>query len=96
MQDVVCALLDVRPGDRVLDDGTGSGNHPAVLARHGGRVWSDERQTRVSEAAAAFESSALKMRFGAISTRSVSRGTSSREQSDRSHSASSAEAGRRA
>src|SRR3954453_17948178 len=29
-------LLDVRPGDRVLDVGTGSGRHDALLARLGG------------------------------------------------------------
>jgi protein-L-isoaspartate(D-aspartate) O-methyltransferase len=35
-------LLDLRPGDRVLDVGTGSGYHAAILAELGGRVWSIE------------------------------------------------------
>jgi protein-L-isoaspartate(D-aspartate) O-methyltransferase len=49
----MCALLDVRAGDRVLDVGTGSGYHAAVLARMGGRVWSIERDAELSERAAA-------------------------------------------
>jgi protein-L-isoaspartate(D-aspartate) O-methyltransferase len=47
----MCALLDVRPGDRVLDVGTGSGYHAAVLAEMGGRVWSIERDPELSERA---------------------------------------------
>lgn len=34
----MCQLLEVRPGDRVLDVGTGSGYHAAVLAALGARV----------------------------------------------------------
>jgi protein-L-isoaspartate(D-aspartate) O-methyltransferase len=49
----MCALLDVRPGDRVLDVGTGSGYHAAVLARLGGRVWSIERDPDLTELARA-------------------------------------------
>lgn len=48
----MCALLDVRPGDRVLDVGTGSGYHAAVLAALGGRVWSIERDAELSALAA--------------------------------------------
>jgi protein-L-isoaspartate(D-aspartate) O-methyltransferase len=44
-------LLDVRPGDRVLDVGTGSGYHAAVLAALGARVWSIERHRALSETA---------------------------------------------
>ncbi len=40
---VMLALLDVRPGHRVLDVGTGSGWHAALLGQLGGRVWSVER-----------------------------------------------------
>ncbi|HEX2087611.1 MAG TPA: protein-L-isoaspartate(D-aspartate) O-methyltransferase [Solirubrobacteraceae bacterium] len=46
-------LLDVREGDRVLDVGTGSGYHAAILAHLGGRVWSIERDPELSERAAA-------------------------------------------
>jgi protein-L-isoaspartate(D-aspartate) O-methyltransferase len=45
-------LLAVRPGDRVLDVGTGSGYHAAVLAALGARVWSIERRPELSCAAA--------------------------------------------
>jgi protein-L-isoaspartate(D-aspartate) O-methyltransferase len=48
----MAALLDVRPGDRVLDVGTGSGYHAAVLARLGGRVWSVERYSELTAYAA--------------------------------------------
>jgi protein-L-isoaspartate(D-aspartate) O-methyltransferase len=44
----MCELLDVRPGDRVLDVGTGSGYHAAVLSALGGRVWSIERDAALS------------------------------------------------
>ena len=49
----MCALLDVHAGDRVLDVGTGSGYHAAVLARLGGRVWSIERDEELSARAGA-------------------------------------------
>ena len=45
-------LLDVRPGDRVLDVGTGSGYHAAILHRLGGDVVSIERDPELSEQAA--------------------------------------------
>jgi protein-L-isoaspartate(D-aspartate) O-methyltransferase len=48
----MAALLDVRPGDRVLDVGTGSGYHAAVLAQLGGRVWSIERYPELTAYAA--------------------------------------------
>ena len=38
------ALLDVQPGDRILEIGTGSGYQAAVLAVLGARVYSIERQ----------------------------------------------------
>jgi protein-L-isoaspartate(D-aspartate) O-methyltransferase len=46
-------LLRLRAGDRVLDVGTGSGYHAAILARLGARVWSIERDRALSERAAA-------------------------------------------
>jgi protein-L-isoaspartate(D-aspartate) O-methyltransferase len=45
-------MLAPRPGDRVLDVGTGSGYHAAVLARLAGHVWSIERHGRLSRRAA--------------------------------------------
>jgi protein-L-isoaspartate(D-aspartate) O-methyltransferase len=45
-------LLAPRPEDRVLDVGTGSGYHAAVLARLAAHVWSIERHQRLSERAA--------------------------------------------
>lgn len=46
-------LLRLRPGDRVLDVGTGSGYHAAVLAQLAAHVWSIERHRDLSEQAAA-------------------------------------------
>jgi protein-L-isoaspartate(D-aspartate) O-methyltransferase len=45
-------LLAPHPEDRVLDVGTGSGYHAAVLARLAAHVWSIERHARLSERAA--------------------------------------------
>jgi protein-L-isoaspartate(D-aspartate) O-methyltransferase len=45
-------LLAPGPGDRVLDVGTGSGYHAAVLARLSAQVWSIERHARLSRRAA--------------------------------------------
>jgi len=47
------ALADPGPGARVLDVGTGSGYHAAVLSRLAGRVWSVERKAALSAFAAA-------------------------------------------
>lgn len=49
----MCELLDVHPGDRVLDVGTGSGYHAAVLAALGGRVLGIERFASLAAAARA-------------------------------------------
>jgi protein-L-isoaspartate(D-aspartate) O-methyltransferase len=46
-------LLALTPGDRVLDVGTGSGYHAALLAELAGEVISIERLPRLSRAAAA-------------------------------------------
>ena len=48
---IMCALLGTGPGDRVLDVGTGSGYHAAVLAALGAQVISIERDARLSERA---------------------------------------------
>ncbi|MEA2245757.1 MAG: protein-L-isoaspartate(D-aspartate) O-methyltransferase [Solirubrobacteraceae bacterium] len=45
-------LLELRPGDRVLDVGTGSGYHAAVLAALASHVWSIERHPDLSREAA--------------------------------------------
>jgi protein-L-isoaspartate(D-aspartate) O-methyltransferase len=45
-------LLELRPTDRVLDVGTGSGYHAAVLAQLSGHVWSIERHAELSQQAA--------------------------------------------
>ena len=47
----MCELLALRGGERVLDVGTGSGYHAAVLARLGARVCSIERHRALSEGA---------------------------------------------
>ena len=44
-------LLELRGGERVLDVGTGSGYHAAVLAQIAGHVWSIERHAALSAAA---------------------------------------------
>jgi protein-L-isoaspartate(D-aspartate) O-methyltransferase len=49
----MCELLELGPQDSVLDVGTGSGYHAAVLARLAERVWSVERHPQLSETAAA-------------------------------------------
>jgi protein-L-isoaspartate(D-aspartate) O-methyltransferase len=43
--------LELKPDDRVLDIGTGSGYHAALLARLAGHVWSIERHPKLSAAA---------------------------------------------
>jgi protein-L-isoaspartate(D-aspartate) O-methyltransferase len=45
-------LLELRPDDRVLDVGTGSGYHAAILAALGEHVWSIERHADLSRLAA--------------------------------------------
>jgi protein-L-isoaspartate(D-aspartate) O-methyltransferase len=48
----MCELLELEGGERVLDVGTGSGYHAAVLARLCGHVWSIERHGELSRQAA--------------------------------------------
>ena len=43
--------LELQPEDRVLDIGTGSGYHAALLAQLAGHVWSIERHPKLSAAA---------------------------------------------
>jgi protein-L-isoaspartate(D-aspartate) O-methyltransferase len=50
---LMCELLEIVPGTRVLDVGTGSGYHAAVLAALGAEVWSVERDPSLSAAAGA-------------------------------------------
>jgi protein-L-isoaspartate(D-aspartate) O-methyltransferase len=45
--------LELGPEDRVLDVGTGSGYHAALLALLAGRVWTIERHARLSRGAQA-------------------------------------------
>jgi protein-L-isoaspartate(D-aspartate) O-methyltransferase len=45
-------LLELKPTDRVLDVGTGSGYHAALLARLAGHVWTIERHAELSHRAA--------------------------------------------
>jgi protein-L-isoaspartate(D-aspartate) O-methyltransferase len=49
----MCELLELRGGERVLDVGTGSGYHAAILARLVAHVWSVELHPGLSERAAA-------------------------------------------
>jgi protein-L-isoaspartate(D-aspartate) O-methyltransferase len=46
-------LLELSPGDRVLDIGTGSGYHAALLAVLAGPVWTIERHAELSRRAGA-------------------------------------------
>lgn len=48
----MCQLLELSPGDRVLDVGTGSGYHAAILAQLAGRVISIERHRKLLDGAA--------------------------------------------
>ena len=50
-------LLELSPGDRVLDVGTGSGYHAALLSVLAREVWTVERHARLSAAANAVLSS---------------------------------------
>ena len=49
----MCELLELRPTDRVLEVGTGSGYNAAVLAQLAGHVWSVETHAELSRGAAA-------------------------------------------
>jgi protein-L-isoaspartate(D-aspartate) O-methyltransferase len=49
----MCELLELSGDERVLDVGTGSGYHAAVLARLARHVWTVERHPWLSERAAA-------------------------------------------
>jgi protein-L-isoaspartate(D-aspartate) O-methyltransferase len=49
----MCELLELTGAERVLDVGTGSGYHAAVLARLALHVWSIERHAELSRQAAA-------------------------------------------
>ena len=48
----MCELLELRGDERVLDVGTGSGYHAALLARLAAHVWSIERHPELSARAA--------------------------------------------
>jgi protein-L-isoaspartate(D-aspartate) O-methyltransferase len=48
----MCELLELRGDERVLDVGTGSGYHAALLARLAAHVWSIERHAALSAQAA--------------------------------------------
>jgi protein-L-isoaspartate(D-aspartate) O-methyltransferase len=48
----MCELLALDGSERILDVGTGSGYHAALLARLGRHVWSVERHRALSEQAA--------------------------------------------
>jgi protein-L-isoaspartate(D-aspartate) O-methyltransferase len=47
----MCELLRLRGDERVLDVGTGSGYHAAVLAQLAGHVWTIERRPELAEQA---------------------------------------------
>ena len=47
----MCELLHLGGGERILDVGTGSGYHAALLAYLGAHVWSVERHATLSEQA---------------------------------------------
>lgn len=52
---IMCSVLGIRPGDRILEVGTGSGYHAAVmawLARPGGHVWTLETVPELARRAA--------------------------------------------
>ena len=49
----MCELLELRETDRVLEIGTGSGYHAAVLAQLAGHVWTRRDPRRASRGAAA-------------------------------------------
>ena len=49
----MCELLELRETDRVLEVGTGSGYHAAVLAQLARHVWTIETHAELSRAAAA-------------------------------------------
>jgi protein-L-isoaspartate(D-aspartate) O-methyltransferase len=49
----MCELLQLAPTDRVLDVGTGSGYHAALLAELAAHVWSIERHPELTEFARA-------------------------------------------
>jgi protein-L-isoaspartate(D-aspartate) O-methyltransferase len=53
MVGLMTELLELRPGDRVLDVGTGSGYAAAVLSTIAGEVWSIERHAPLAAEAAA-------------------------------------------
>jgi protein-L-isoaspartate(D-aspartate) O-methyltransferase len=48
---LMCEALRLRAGDRVLDVGTGSGYHAAILVALGARVWSIERHRPLADRA---------------------------------------------